>query len=183
MTEQIQPTPAILYCANHPDRETGLRCKRCDKPICTQCARLTPVGYICPECLRSQQKTFDTARWMDYPLAIVISGVLAYLGSLLAGRLGFLTLFLAPIVGVGIAEVVRWVVRRRRSLLLFKLSTIAVVVGSLPNALLMLIGMLLASREGGSMLTFGLMGLVWQALYAVVVTSSFFYRLSGIQIR
>lgn len=183
MTEQIEPTSTVLYCANHPSRETGLRCKRCEKPICSQCARLTPVGYICPECMRSQQKTFDTAHWIDYPLAIVVAGVLAYLGSLLAGRLGFFTLFLAPIAGMGIAEVVRWVVRRRRAPLLYRLSTIAVVVGSLPNVLLTLVGMLLISREGSSMLSFGLMGLVWQALYTVLVTSSFYYRLSGIQVR
>ncbi len=183
MTIQPEPTPTTLYCANHPNRETGLRCKRCDKPICSQCARLTPVGYICTDCMRTQQKTFETARWIDYPLAIVIAGVLSYLGSMLASRLGFLTLFLAPIVGVGIAEVVRWVVRRRRAPLLFKLSAAAVAVGSLPNVLLMLIGFLLVSREGLGWMSGSLLSLVWQALYTVVVTSSFFYRLSGLQIR
>jgi len=29
---------------------TGLRCSRCGKPICPQCAVRTPVGLRCPEC-------------------------------------------------------------------------------------------------------------------------------------
>ncbi len=42
----------IPTCANHPERETGLRCNRCGKPICSQCAVQTPVGYRCRECVR-----------------------------------------------------------------------------------------------------------------------------------
>ncbi|MEN6392186.1 MAG: B-box zinc finger protein, partial [Anaerolineaceae bacterium] len=30
--------PPTLYCTNHPQTETSLRCNRCDKPICTKCA-------------------------------------------------------------------------------------------------------------------------------------------------
>src|SRR4030043_298820 len=54
-------TEVVLTCANHPNRETSLRCKRCNKPICSSCAVLTPVGYRCRECVRGQQATFDTA--------------------------------------------------------------------------------------------------------------------------
>ena len=27
-----------LHCYRHPDRETWVRCGRCDRPICTKCA-------------------------------------------------------------------------------------------------------------------------------------------------
>src|SRR3972149_4976134 len=54
-------TEVALTCANHPTRETSLRCKRCNKPICASCAVLTPVGYRCRECVREQQAIFDTA--------------------------------------------------------------------------------------------------------------------------
>ena len=37
--------PESLTCANHPDRETLLRCNKCGKPICISCAVRTPVGY------------------------------------------------------------------------------------------------------------------------------------------
>ena len=36
-----------IFCVNHPRVETGLRCNRCDNPICVRCAKLTPVGYRC----------------------------------------------------------------------------------------------------------------------------------------
>ena len=53
-----EPVVAPVYCANHPDRETGLRCHRCDKPICYQCAIKTPVGQICPECYKAAQAKY-----------------------------------------------------------------------------------------------------------------------------
>lgn len=37
-------------CSYHPNVMTGLRCNRCGKPICPQCAVRTPVGMRCPDC-------------------------------------------------------------------------------------------------------------------------------------
>ncbi len=37
-------------CSYHPNVMTGLRCSRCGKPICPQCAVRTPVGLRCPDC-------------------------------------------------------------------------------------------------------------------------------------
>jgi membrane associated rhomboid family serine protease len=36
-------------CYRHPDRETGLSCSVCERPICTDCATFAPVGIRCPE--------------------------------------------------------------------------------------------------------------------------------------
>jgi membrane associated rhomboid family serine protease len=36
-------------CYRHPDRETGLSCSVCDRPICTDCATFAAVGIRCPE--------------------------------------------------------------------------------------------------------------------------------------
>ncbi len=33
-----------LYCYVHPNRPTSLRCNRCNRPICADCAILTPTG-------------------------------------------------------------------------------------------------------------------------------------------
>jgi len=37
------------YCYRHPDRETGLSCSDCGRPICADCATFAPVGIRCPD--------------------------------------------------------------------------------------------------------------------------------------
>jgi membrane associated rhomboid family serine protease len=37
------------YCYRHPDRETGLSCSECGRPICYECMTPAPVGIRCPE--------------------------------------------------------------------------------------------------------------------------------------
>jgi hypothetical protein len=171
-------SPPILYCYNHPNVETSLRCNNCEKPICPKCAVLTPTGYRCKECVHNQQKKFDTSQWYDYPLAIVMGGVLSFLGSQVVSYVGFFTIFLAPIAGLIIAEAVRFVIRRRRSRNLFLATAIAIAVGSLPPLLTIILSGLLGF---GSI--FALLPLLWQGLYTFTVTSTAYYRLRGINIQ
>ena len=37
------------YCYRHPDRETGLSCSECGRPICVDCMSTAPVGIRCPD--------------------------------------------------------------------------------------------------------------------------------------
>ena len=39
----------MATCYRHPDRETGLSCSECGRPICTDCMTVAPVGIRCPE--------------------------------------------------------------------------------------------------------------------------------------
>jgi hypothetical protein len=177
--------PAPLYCANHPRTETSLRCNRCEKPICPQCAVLTPTGYRCRECVRGQQKVFTTASWVDYPLAFISAAVISYLGSLLVNMIGFFTLLLAPLVGIGVAEVVRWVIRRRRGPGLYTAATVGAVLGSLVGVVGPLF-LLLYSLAGQAGLANTLQSLLWfgiRALYTVLMTTSMYYRLTGIRLK
>lgn len=171
--------PPALFCANHPAVETSLRCKSCEKPICPKCAVLTPTGYSCKECLRSQQKNFDTALWFDYPLVFIIAATLSYIGSRLIPVLGFFTIFLAPIAGVIIAEAVRFVLRRRRGNRIFQIAALAAFLGALPAVFQLLIYAFLP--EAGLMTV--LWRLVWQGVYLFTVSSSVLYRLKGIQLK
>ena len=172
-------TPQTLYCYVHPQRETLLRCNRCERPICQSCAVLTPTGYRCKECVKGQQKIFDTARWWDYPLAFITAGVLSYFGSLVAGLFGFFVIFIAPVAGMIIAEAVRFVVRRRRSKPIPIVAVVATVLGAL---LLPLANMIFALFNFYVNAAGGLMGLLWPAVYAVLAASKVYYRLKGIRI-
>lgn len=168
--------PPSLYCYNHPTVETSLRCNNCERPICSKCAVLTPTGYRCKECIRSQQKKFNTAAWFDFPLAFVIAAVLSYLGGIAVSFVSFFIIFLAPIIGMGIAEAVRFVTRRRRSKALFITAAAGTFIGSLVQLLPVLAAFLLGGRGG-------ILSLVWYGVYAFMVTSSMYYRMQGINIR
>jgi len=176
MTEASPP----IYCANHPQVETSLRCNRCGKPICPKCAISTPTGYRCRECVRGQQKVFETSLWYDYLSAIVLAGLLSLVGSRIVPPFGYFTILLAPIAGVVIAEAVRFAVRKRRSRRLFQVAAIATALGSLPFLIFSIATGVAFASQGG----FGFVwGLLWQAVYSFVVTSTVYYRLAGIQMR
>jgi len=171
MTDTNIPT---LYCANHPSVETTLRCNRCEKPICPECAVLTPTGYRCKECVKSQLKIFDTAEPRDYIAGFVVALLLSFLASLiflgisLIGFFGFIiAMAAAPTAGIIIAESVRWATRRHRSRALFITIAVAVILGSLPVILFNLSNWY---------------GLIFQGIYIALVLPTVFYRLSGIQL-
>ncbi|GAA2134375.1 rhomboid family intramembrane serine protease [Kitasatospora kazusensis] len=43
--------PGLPGCYRHPERETGIACARCGRPICPQCMVSASVGFQCPECV------------------------------------------------------------------------------------------------------------------------------------
>ncbi len=159
-----------LYCANHPQTETMLRCNRCEKLICSKCAVLTATGYRCKECVRGQQKTFETAEMIDYPIAFIVAAALSFIGSLIAPRLHFFVIILAPIAGTIVAEAVRFSVRKRRSKNLFLSAAAGALIGSLPGLI-------------GKIIYLDLLGMLWYGIYTFTITTTVFYRLKGLVFR
>lgn len=51
-----------LFCYRHPDRPTGVRCSRCERPICPDCMIPASVGFHCPECMTEGRRTVRAAR-------------------------------------------------------------------------------------------------------------------------
>jgi membrane associated rhomboid family serine protease len=45
----VQGAEEVRYCYRHPDRETGLSCSECGRPICAECVHYAPVGLRCPD--------------------------------------------------------------------------------------------------------------------------------------
>ena len=50
MESHTSDAPQVRHCYRHPGRETLVSCTSCDRPICTDCMTVAPVGLRCPEC-------------------------------------------------------------------------------------------------------------------------------------
>ena len=84
-----------MRCAYHPKVETLLRCSKCEKPICSRCANLTPVGSRCRECAGLRRlPTFD-ARPVDILRAV---GAALVVGLAVGAVLGFADALFPPVL-------------------------------------------------------------------------------------
>ncbi|UBU13578.1 rhomboid family intramembrane serine protease [Nonomuraea gerenzanensis] len=96
-----QPAEAVPTCYRHPDRETWVRCQRCERPICPDCMRDAAVGFQCPECvaegnrgIRQAKSTFGGSvvrtPYVTYALLVanvVIFGAQYLIGDRITGEL------------------------------------------------------------------------------------------------
>jgi membrane associated rhomboid family serine protease len=78
-------------CYRHPDRETGVSCSNCDRPICPDCMTTTPVGMRCPECSRDRTRVrrgagaFASSSIAYAAFALIAINVVAFLFEISSG--------------------------------------------------------------------------------------------------
>src|SRR6185295_20052812 len=74
----------VAVCYRHPNRETGVSCSSCGRPICPDCMTPTPVGMRCPECARQRTKVKTMQSTRSEPrvtVALIILCVVVFLAT------------------------------------------------------------------------------------------------------
>lgn len=137
-----------LFCYIHPDRETGLRCTSCDRPICGECAQRAAVGQLCPECAKARRPVNYQVSGGNLAVAggvtVVYSIIASTLGLLLLGNIGFFAFIVAfllgPVVGDLLVRIIDRLTRAKRG------RTVQLTVGLAYGAgiLFMLCGLAMA---------------------------------------
>ena len=156
-----------MRCANHPRVETLLRCSKCEKPICSRCAIVTPVGSRCRQCAGLRRLPAFEARPADILRAVGAALVVGLaVGAVLGLADSVFPLFLrwllraAGLVGAGylVGEAVSIATNRKRggpfqviavvgfvaSYAVFELLTLGLLVRDLYTIVGFIIGLALA---------------------------------------
>jgi hypothetical protein len=98
--------PAALRCYRHPDRETYVRCGRCDQPICSRCAMQGPVGFRCRQCGRPKNDPLTSMRPSQLAIGLGVAALGGVVVGLLTGFGGIFGLLIAWFAGGIIADAV-----------------------------------------------------------------------------
>jgi MFS family permease len=132
-------TEELTYCEVHPDRETALRCNKCGRLMCADCAVSTPVGYRCKQCVRQHENKFFNASSNDYTILFGVCAALSGVGGFLASAIGgFILLWVIGSIPAGgfISEAALRATKRRRGRYSGEIGAAGVVLGGLVGGLL-----------------------------------------------
>jgi len=135
MAEQVEQ---LTYCEVHPDRETTLRCNKCGRLMCPDCAVHTPVGYRCKQCVRQHDDKFFSASQNDYIIVGALCGIATAIAAAIVQQISLPAIFLIFIAipfGGGVAELALRLTQRRRGRQTANIGAAAVVIGGIIGSL------------------------------------------------
>ena len=165
-----------LVCYRHPDRDTALRCYNCNKPICSQCAVKTPVGYSCPDCIREKEDVFFNSKPTDYvvaplvalPLSILAGYLISFLGG---GFFGYIIVFfVGGLIGGFIGRISKRAVGYRRGRYLPHTVGAMVILGAVIPSIPILLAIVLGNPGA-------ILALLLPGIYIFVATGAAFYQM------
>lgn len=116
MTAPTEP----VYCLRHRQTETGLRCARCNDPICPECMVQAAVGHICPSCVtweRNPVAQVATSRLLTAIGAGLGAGILLAIAIPVLSSLfgGFFNVIMWAVAGFLIGQAVHVAANRSRA--------------------------------------------------------------------
>jgi len=132
--------PQPLFCYRHPDRETWVRCGRCDQPICTRCAMQGPVGMRCKTCGKPSRDALTSLTPRQMAIGAIVATSLGAAVGYFGAQLGLFMIVIGFFAGTFIAEALDRTVGIKRGPRILTIASAGVVIGGLIGAGLSLIG-------------------------------------------
>lgn len=132
--------PPPLFCYRHPDRETWVRCGRCDQPICTRCAMQGPVGLRCRTCGKPSRDALTSLTPRQTAIGAVVAMGLGAAVGYFGAQLGLFMIVIGFFAGTFIAEALDRTLGIKRGPRILTIAIGGVVIGGLIGAGFSLIG-------------------------------------------
>jgi hypothetical protein len=133
--------PPPLYCYRHPDRETWVRCGRCDQPICTRCAMQGPVGLRCKTCGKPSRDALASLKPNQIAIGLAVAVGLGAAVGYFGAQFGFFMIVLGFFAGTIIAEALDRTIGIKRGPRILALAITGIAIGGLLGASISLVGM------------------------------------------
>lgn len=133
--------PPPLYCYRHPDRETWVRCGRCDQPICTRCSMQGPVGLRCRTCGKPSRDALASLKPSQIAIGLSVATGLGAVVGYFGAQLGLFMIVIGFFAGTIIAEALDRTVGIKRGPRILALAITGIVIGGVLGASLSLVGL------------------------------------------
>lgn len=147
---RLMSDPSLpVRCQCRRKAVTGLRCSRCDVPICPDCSGSATVGFLCRTCLRGARSPLFQVNLgslvLAYALCLPLAAFCGWLIVSIATGIGFFGLMIAFFYGVGMGEVALRATGRKRGLQVEILAGVSAAFGMLAG-----LAILYLARQGMS---------------------------------
>jgi hypothetical protein len=133
--------PPPLYCYRHPDRETWVRCGRCDQPICTRCSMQGPVGLRCKTCGKPSRDALASLNTRQLAIGSAVATGLGAVVGYFGAQFGFFMIVVGFFAGTIIAEALDRTVGIKRGPRILALAITGIAIGGALGASLSLVGL------------------------------------------
>lgn len=133
--------PPPLYCYRHPDRETWVRCGRCDQPICTRCSMQGPVGLRCRTCGKPSRDALASLKPNQIALGLAVATGLGAVVGYFGAQFGFFMIVVGFFAGTIIAEALDRTIGIKRGPRILAIAITGIVLGSVLGSSLSLVGL------------------------------------------